>query len=106
MGKRDLDDESLSEKWKAIEGDPSITKHDVSPENDEVYKLIKERYMGLDDEHNRRKRLKDKLLEVGALQEKYLKELFDRSERASHLRHVTQVGDHSRNLQSQFGADS
>ena len=78
LGKRDLDIESLSEKWKAIEGDPSITKHDVSPENDEVYKLIKERYMGLDDEHNRRKRLKDKLLEVSALQEKYLREHLER----------------------------
>jgi len=71
LRKRDADDESLSEKWKAIEGDPSITKDDVSPEMDEVLQLIKERYMGLDDEHNRRRRLKDKLLEIQALQEKY-----------------------------------
>ena len=62
----------MSEKWLAIEGDPAITKDDVAPENDEVLQLIKERYMGLDDEHNRRRRLKDKLLEVSALQEKYI----------------------------------
>jgi hypothetical protein len=52
--------------------------------------------MGLDDEHNRRKRLKDKLLEVSALQEKYLKDHFERSER----------GSPNKRLMSQVGGDS
>lgn len=61
--------------------------------------------MGLDDEYSRRKRLKDKLLEVSALQEKFLREHLERSERGSNYRGHVPGGDSPRSP-SDLGGDS
>ena len=61
--------------------------------------------MGLDDEYSRRKRLKDKLLEVSALQEKFLREHLERSERGSNYRGHMPGGDFPRSP-SELGGDS
>lgn len=69
VNKEDISE--ISERFKAIQNDPNIQKDDVLPENDEVLQLIKERYLGLDEEHNRRIRLRDEILQVEKLQQIY-----------------------------------
>ena len=44
----------ISDRWKTIAQDPAITKDDIMPHNDEVLQMIKDRYMGRDDEYHRR----------------------------------------------------
>lgn len=62
-----------SDRWRDFEirMNPVLTKDEVLPEHDEVLQMIKERYLGLDDEHARRWRNKYKYLELPNLQEVY-----------------------------------
>ena len=54
-----------SDKW--FESNPIFTKDVVNPENDEVLQMIKERYLGLDEEHDRRWKNKYTFLETNNL---------------------------------------
>ena len=65
--KKKLDKES--EKW--FETNPIFTKDVINPENDEVLQMIKERYLGLDEEHERRWKNKYVFLETNNLQDIY-----------------------------------
>ena len=53
---------------------PTVTKEEILPEEDELLQNIKERYLGIDEEHARRWKSKYKYLNLQNLQEIYISE--------------------------------
>lgn len=73
-----------SERDYEIRMNPVLTKDEVLPEEDELLQTIKERYLGIDEEHARRWKSKYQFLGRQNLQEVYISEQLDPSDRMDH----------------------
>lgn len=70
-----------NERDYEIRMNPVLTKDEVLPEEDELLQNIKERYLGIDEEHARRWKSKYKYLGLQNLQEIYISEQLDPQDR-------------------------